>query len=112
MNEKIKADPLPEVFRVLQLDKDEAVIVEKILREEVFHSTLDCQAEEQLIGGAIRAFNLFKRNKSFYRAAHTHSHRHFELKRFRSEFADAELLAVAEASLEEARLDFPIPASA
>lgn len=107
-----------EIFRALKLDKEESAIVEEILCEEVFHSTLDWHAEEQLIGGTIRAFNLFKRNESFYRAAHTHSRCHFELERLRSESVSAERLAAAEASLEAARhelnqhLDFPIPASA
>lgn len=86
----------------------------EILREEVFHGTLDWQAEEQFLGGAILAFNLFKRNESFYRAAHTHSERHVELERLYYGVADAKRLAATEVSSEVARrelnshLDAPI----
>lgn len=43
-------------------------ILEKIMRAEVFHSTLDWQSPAQFRSGARKALKIFNRGSSFYRA--------------------------------------------
>lgn len=43
-------------------------ILEKIMREEVFHSTLDWQSPAQFRSGARKALKIFNRDPDFYRA--------------------------------------------
>lgn len=73
MSEKNSDFSLQAFFRSVNLDKEAALIVEDILREEVFHSTLDWQTSEQLLGGVIRAHDLFLRDEAFLRASARHS---------------------------------------
>ena len=82
------------------------------MREDVFHSTLDWQSYDQLLGGAISAHDLFRGDEDFYRADYRLRSARFRL--FRAEAAassdeenEAEALrtvrlevAAAEASLE------------
>lgn len=79
MSEKSSDSILESFFSSLNLDEEAAAIVEEILREEVFHSTLDWQTSEQLLGGAIRAHDLFRRNESFYRASARHGEARFRV---------------------------------
>ena len=69
MKQKVDPSPLKQVIAALGLDETEAAIVEDIMRNEVFHSTLDWQTYEELLGGAIRAHELFRRDEGFHRAA-------------------------------------------
>jgi len=64
----LDADPLASFFSRLGLDDDESTIVENIMREDVFHSTLDWQTKQELIDGAIRAHRLFRQEEAFHRA--------------------------------------------
>lgn len=79
MPEKSSDTILEGFFRSLNLDDEAAAIIEEILREEVFHSTLDWQSAEQLFGGAIRAHDLFRRNEAFYRASARHGQAQFRV---------------------------------
>ena len=79
MEEKVESNALSEIFDALRLDETESAIVENILREDVFHSTLDWQTREQLLGGAIRAHDLFRQDEAFHRAAFHHHKAHYQL---------------------------------
>jgi len=79
MPEKSSDSILERFFASLELDDEAAAIVEEILREEVFHSTLDWQSSEQLLGGAIRAHDLFRRDEAFYRASARHGKAQFQV---------------------------------
>jgi hypothetical protein len=72
MLEKSSESILESFISSLNLDEEATGIVQEILREEVFQSTLDWQTSEQLLGGAIRAHDLFRRNEAFYRASARH----------------------------------------
>lgn len=108
--------PLDRIFQDLGLGAYEAAIVEEIMREEIFHSTLDWQSEEQLLGAAIRAHDLFRRNEGFYLASHRHSQAHFELAHLKSLGADLAAIEEATRKEEAARivlnrfLDYSLPA--
>lgn len=72
MLEKSAESILESFISSLNLDEEATGIVQGILREEVFQSTLNWQTSEQLLGGAIRAHDLFRRNEAFYRATARH----------------------------------------
>lgn len=46
---------------------DEAFEIEEIMREEIFHSTLDWQTPEQFRVGALAALEIFRERGFFYR---------------------------------------------
>lgn len=47
--------------------------VEAIMRDEIFHSTLDWQSEAQLADGATRAYHLLRNHRAFYEMQFTHT---------------------------------------
>jgi hypothetical protein len=47
---------------------EEAGMVEDVMREDVFHSTLDWQTREQFREGARKAWRLFQANRADYEA--------------------------------------------
>ena len=47
---------------------NEADMIEDIMRNEIFHSTLDWQTRAQLRKGAREAYDLFKENRVDYEA--------------------------------------------
>lgn len=116
MSKNTETGPLDRIFGDLGLGPDEALIVEEIMREEIFHSTLDWQSEEQLLGAAIQAHDLYRRNEGFYLASSRHSRAHFELYHLKAIGADP--AGIEEASRKEAAarielnrfLEYPVPA--
>ena len=62
-------DPLAEFCESLNLDQTESTILERIMREDVFHSTLDWQSRDELIAGAKEAYQLFRADEAFHRAS-------------------------------------------
>lgn len=116
MQKMAEKGPLDAIFEDLNLAQEEAEMVEKIMREEIFHSTLDWQSEEQLLGAAIRAHDLFRRSEGFYRASRHHSKAQFELAHLRAIGADPDEILKAARNEETARkglnhyLEYPLPA--
>ena len=51
-------------------DSDIAII-ENIMRDDIFHSTLDWQTSEQLSYAARQAFDLLNENRDMYEFSHT-----------------------------------------
>lgn len=45
-------------------------IIERIMRQVIFHSTLDWQTREQFDAGAIEAYEEYKASEGFYNAEH------------------------------------------
>ena len=45
---------------------DELAMIEHIMRDDIFHSTLDWQTAEQLRVAAREAFELFQENRDLY----------------------------------------------
>lgn len=43
-------------------------ILENLMRDEVFHSTLDWQSREELMAGAVKAHALYRRDSSLHNA--------------------------------------------
>jgi hypothetical protein len=41
-------------------------LIENIMREDIFHSTLDWQTRDQLVAAAREAFALLQANRDFY----------------------------------------------
>lgn len=79
MGNQLEPDPLTAFFKSLGLDAIESKIVENILREEVFHSTLDWQTKKELLDGAQQAHDLFRQDEAFYRASFRHSQASYRL---------------------------------
>ena len=48
----------------------ELPIIERIMRQVIFHSTLDWQTREQFDAGAIEAYEEYKASERFYNAEH------------------------------------------
>jgi hypothetical protein len=48
----------------------DAAIVEDIMRNEIFHSTLDWQTQSELQSGARQAHRLFTANRADYESCH------------------------------------------
>lgn len=69
MKTKTHDDPLAEFCESLNLDQTESTILEKIMREDVFHSTLDWQTRDEIIAGAKEAYQLFRADEAFHRAS-------------------------------------------
>lgn len=87
-------------------------ILERILREEVFHSTLDWQSAARFRAGAKKAYRLYLDDAAFYDAFDRHhraSYRLFAaenaLSAARNAGADSAELAAAELACEKARLE-------
>lgn len=55
-----------DIIGILGCTADEANIVEDIMRNEVFHSTLDWQTEAEFRRGARQAWRLFQENRADY----------------------------------------------
>lgn len=109
MSEKSEIDPLAEFFQSLDLDETESTIVEKILREDIFHSTLDWQTKEELIEGATRAHQLFREDEAFHRANLRHQKARFRFLMAGGEDPEPNPtpdLVKARKELEAARRDF------
>ncbi len=53
-------------------------ILEKIMREEVFHSTLDWPSPAQFRSGARKALKIFNRDPDFFRAEMSYSRARFQ----------------------------------
>lgn len=67
-------------------------ILENLMRDEVFHSTLDWQSREELMAGAVKAHALYRRDSSLHDAEAAYQKARFAA-------------AVAENALQDARSD-------
>ena len=76
---------------------EDAYKVEQIMRDDVFHSTLDWQSEAELRRGARKALKLLQENRADYEEM-------FAVFRAASEKFFAEAAARAEAQNEEAKI--------
>jgi hypothetical protein len=84
-------------------------IIEKIMREEVFHSTLDWQTHAQLDRGAKRAYTLYRADSAFYDASATLNACEYSVMRAEQELeaaratGDDSVISAAAAHLAEAK---------
>jgi len=65
-------------------------IVEVIMREDIFHSTLDWQTAEEFAEGAREAYALYLSAKSYYRAEMQHRHFFFHQSKTEKKIQEAE----------------------
>jgi hypothetical protein len=93
---------------------DELPILENIMRNEVFHSTLDWQTRAQFRTGAKKALKLFQEDREFYLANHRLKHASFrafaaeqELARI-SQTEHAHAIALAKQQLDVALADLAL----
>ena len=49
-----------EIVKIIGCSESEAVVVEEIMRNDIFHSTLDWLAAEQYRAGALEAYEALK----------------------------------------------------
>ena len=54
-------------------------LLERLMREEIFHSTLDWQSADQLADGARQAYELYRSARHFYDAIEIHQRARFRL---------------------------------
>jgi hypothetical protein len=86
-------------------------ILEQIMREEVFHSTLDWQSARQFRAGAKKAYRIYLADADFYRASARHRRARFHLFGAEREVEEArtsgsaERIAAAEAAHEIASVE-------
>lgn len=86
-------------------------LLENILRQEVFHSTLDWQTRAEFDRGARRAYSLYRRDSAFYDAHFALRAATFQLMRAEAGLAQAQSsgvdaeIAAAISRLEAARAD-------
>jgi hypothetical protein len=66
-------------------------IIERIMRETIFHSTLDWQTKEQFDAGALDAYKEYKAAKDFYDAENK-----FHIYRFHLSKTDEKLAAAVD----------------
>jgi hypothetical protein len=55
-----------QIIEILGCTPDEASLVEDIMRDEVFHSTLDWQSAAQFKRGAFKAWRMFNEDRAHY----------------------------------------------
>lgn len=87
-------------------------ILENIMRDEVFHSTLDWQSSAQFREGARKAHRIYLEDADFYDAASRHRRASFRLltaenalDSARKSGAEPEAIAAAELAREKARFE-------
>lgn len=49
-----------KIVEILGVSKEDAIYIEDIMRNDIFHSTLDWQTKKQFIAGAREAHTLLK----------------------------------------------------
>ncbi len=59
---------LPDIIEILHCTPEDAELVEDIMRNEVFHSTLDWQTAAEFRRGAEKAWRLLQENREDYEA--------------------------------------------
>jgi len=84
-------------------------ILENIMRDEVFHSTLDWQSARQLRSGARQALAIYEENSSFFQAEISHQKARFQmlmaqqiLSDLTSQSGSSEAITLAEAAYQKA----------
>lgn len=84
-------------------------ILENIMREEVFHSTLDWQSASQFRKGARQALAIYEENSNFFQAEMAYQRARFQMLKaeqalsdLTSQSAPSKDIALAEAALHEA----------
>jgi len=87
-------------------------ILEKIMREEVFHSTLDWQSASQFRKGARQALAIYEKTPDFFRAEMVYQRARFRMLQSEQALSDlasksetSEEIALAEAALREAKVE-------
>jgi hypothetical protein len=86
-------------------------LLENIMRQEVFYSTLDWQTRAEFDRGAKRAYTLYRRDSAFYDAHFSLRAATFQLMRAEAELAQAQSsgveaeIAAATSRVEAARAD-------
>ncbi|MEQ1853266.1 MAG: hypothetical protein ABMA01_16935 [Chthoniobacteraceae bacterium] len=68
----------PLIFAATGASAEDLPKIETIMREEIFHSTLDWQTETQFTKGAIQAYRLLRANRALYEMHFSHSKAVFE----------------------------------
>jgi hypothetical protein len=68
----------PSIASATGARADDLSKIETIMRDEIFHSTLDWQTEAQLADAAIQANRLLRANRSFYEMHFSHMATVFE----------------------------------
>lgn len=70
MNAKLRLHPLRRLIqRSTGAAAADLALIENIMRDEIFHSTLDWQTREQLTDAARQAFALLQANRDLYESA-------------------------------------------
>lgn len=59
-----------DIVDLLRCTEEEAVIIEDLMRSQVFHSTLDWVSERQFNKGACEAQRIFKNDRDFFLQAY------------------------------------------
>lgn len=59
-----------DIMDQLHCTAEEAEIVEILMRDEIFHSTLDWQTEKEFQSGARKAWKLFLSDRDFFVSHH------------------------------------------
>ena len=59
-----------DIMEQLRCTAEEAQIVETIMRENIFHSTLDWQTKKEFQSGARKAWKLFLSKREFFESHH------------------------------------------
>ena len=80
-------------------------IIENVMRQEVFHSTLDWQTQAQLNWGAKRAYAIYSADSAFYDASAALHTCEFHVMQAEQQLKDAQVVGdVAEATTATTRL--------
>lgn len=59
-----------DIVDLLRCTEEEAVIIEDLMRSQIFHSTLDWVSERQFNKGAREAQRIFKNDRDFFLQAY------------------------------------------
>lgn len=72
MNAQLRLNPLRRLIqRATGAAAADLALIENIMRDDIFHSTLDWQTREQLTSAARQAFALLQANRALYESART-----------------------------------------
>ena len=70
MSAQLRLNPLRRLIqRATGAPAADLALIENIMRDDIFHSTLDWQTREQLTGAARQAFTLLQTNRDLYESS-------------------------------------------
>jgi hypothetical protein len=79
MNAQLRLHPLRRLIqRATGAAAADLALIENIMRDDIFHSTLDWQTREQLTDAARQAFALLQANRELYDLGRTSAHAVFQ----------------------------------